>query len=853
MGTASSRSRNGCCDDPERHRLLGPESTPAPTDVPDTSVATDIRSVIQFSTQIYYCAEDEGKVKIDIVRMGENHYPASCSYETKDGSAHAGVKYEYQTGVVVFEPGMTMVTIAVPIMQDDRWDSTLDFHLLITQVRGAQLGKYLNVCRVSIIDDDTFPTNRYRDKLRDSRDVEGVSRRKLMLEYCKMNLGDAPVWRRTLLWISLDFVKSFYFFMTLYLQLYLVDVVIMGENKDDVAEGAEGGEPPAERRLDLAIHTGVRIVRLLSRVLSENAGEGDDMEEELFGGKLLVPGSHRETAIVVGMLYMIPFILLQIIDVLKVRLQLDGICRKRLQVNLFRKFLNYKEERRAAISSGDITMAMTRDISEVVDSGFMKILEVIRILGKLGFAVVFILSENKMAAVPLGIFPVVMSCFLICREGLTIQKNEDMAHKQNKLVHAINDCIANFRLIADFHLRPYVVRNVEEYIDEYNSDHTSFWTVMQNNTYLAPWLTTLFVGFWMIIGTFETEPFGGPLSLGTFVATINVFKEIGLELQEIYVELIEIQISLGPLEKLTYFMNLSTDLDVRMRINRARRAAGKERNAAQRRASSSADSVEGHSLHNTPDPAHMFAVDQVAIEFRDMSFQYGEENSLISLLNEDFPQGKFYSFLGPPHQGKATLLKILGGVLVPTEGDVLVPPHLRVVHVAREAFYLNSSLLMNIILNHDISRLGGYERIRNICISCGFSAKMMRMLAEMRPGQTEDPGGSEHQPVRNQWTKALSHSETARFLLARVLVMNPEALVMHMPFIAFNDEEAATIQRLVRQHINERGLELPESERTVRRPRTFFCSSAAITDCVEADFIYTVESGQGLRLMQRKT
>merc|ERR1719217_1291425 len=100
---------------------------------------------------------------------------------------------------------------------------------------------------------------------------------------------------------------------------------------------------------------------------------------------------------------------------------------------------------------------------------------------------------------------------------------------------------------------------------------------MTHNMYLPPWLTTLLVGGYMMTAPFQVVTFGGPLSLGAFLATINVFKEIGVELAEIYKEFMEIQKSIGPLRKVCHFMNLETDLNQRMTINRERRTAGNEK------------------------------------------------------------------------------------------------------------------------------------------------------------------------------------------------------------------------------------------------------------------------------------
>merc|ERR1711974_156830 len=101
--------------------------------------------------------------------------------------------------------------------------------------------------------------------------------------------------------------------------------------------------------------------------------------------------------------------------------------------------------------------------------------------------------------------------------------------------------------------------------------------IVTTNLYLAPWLTALLIGGYMMVGAYEVRTVGGPISLGVFIATINVFKEVGAEIEEIYRECMEIQMSFGPLQKISYFMNIQTDLRDRMLINRRRRGAGKDK------------------------------------------------------------------------------------------------------------------------------------------------------------------------------------------------------------------------------------------------------------------------------------
>jgi len=637
--------------------------------------------------------------------------------------------------------------------------------------------------------------------------------------------------------------------------MYLVDVVLSKEKGGEGEGGREEGEGEREAEGEGEIEGRrllLRCIRVAATILSSSVRRLAEGGEEVEGGEkeeeeeislvpevLLVPGDRTSTAIIVGVLYIAPFILLHLIDVNKLKFNVAGVSRLHLQTNLMRKFLNYKEDHRSKISVGDVTMTMVRDVTEVVDFGFMKVLQVIRILGKLALALVFILTENRMATVPLFVYPVVMAIFLCCRGEMTIETAEKMAQKQNNIVATTSEAVQNYRLIADFNLRPFMVDTYEQKVNEFNEREITTTVVMTHNTYLPPWLTTVLVGGYMMTAPFQVVTFGGPLSLGAFLATINIFKEIGVELAEIYREFMEIQKSVGPLRKISSFMNLETDLHVRMAINRMRRKQGTEKRLAARDAHIGANSQ----VVKTDQGEEVYAVDMVNIEITNLTY-YFDESAVLKDVNVMFPQGKLYAFIGPPHQGKSTLLKLMGQVLLPNEnsqGDIFVPPHLRVLHVSTDTFFLSHTFLKNIVFMSDMTKIGGLERITKVCRELKFPDYMLDLINEDKePSDME--GRSE---AFRSWMGLLSYTDYARMNLARALIMNPECLVLHKPTMAFDDREGPEIIRLLRRHVDEKGLELPVESRKSRRRRTVFFTAASIDAVDLADAIYEVSTLKG--------
>eukprot|EP00929_Paragymnodinium_shiwhaense_P018908 TRINITY_DN13062_c0_g1_i1.p1 TRINITY_DN13062_c0_g1~~TRINITY_DN13062_c0_g1_i1.p1 ORF type:complete len:821 (-),score=177.13 TRINITY_DN13062_c0_g1_i1:56-2518(-) len=793
-----------CCET-EKELLLEDDAVEASMTLGE---GEDIASVIQFTSAFYFVSEGEEDVmQVDIARLGDCSGGAQVCYRTEDSSAKAWVKYVPVSGKLTFEPGDSTKTVHIRILSSEAWDATLEFNVVLEKARGAQLGKYLNVCRVTIIDQNSFPSDKYKEYFPEK--CEEIPTFGFFMEYLRLNMRDPTT--RSMVWkyMFIDFLKGLYYFWTIYLQVYLIDVVLSEDG---------GGSGEEARRL---------VGRPSSaRFLEEKEGEEEGGEEEAQFGfmiqSLLVPHSRRETAMVVAAIYVVPFVLLHVSDLCKCYIGLQARLRKMLQANLLRKFLYYDEVVRCDVKGEQIALAMMKDIFEVVDCGFMKVLNVVGILNKLAFALLFILAENKLAALPLCVCPVILILFLTLREKQNINVNEELATKREYVLQCVNDAIQQYRLIADYYMRPMVVTKYEKKIEDFHQQEMHARARRENNLKLSPWLTVLLVGAYMIVGSSIVNTVGGWLRLGVFLATINIFKEIGVEIQEVYAELMEIQRSFGPLIKIAGYMNLRTDLTDRKRINRQRRELGlQERHAARQRTMS---------LTSESSVGSGFPADTVEIFVQNLTFKFPLGKSVLSDVNLKFAQGKLHALIGAPHGGKATFLKLIGQVFLPLEnqGTVFLPPHLRILHASQETILVHGTFTKNIILNQDIKKVGGLERVRQICSLLGFEKDVLSHLDD--------------EVDLSNWTQRLSHTAYARIALARAFVMNPEVLAIHKPLASFNDPEVKTVAGLLRSHVDEKGLALPNNERSFRRPRTVFYSSATLDGIALADLVYKVSN-----------
>jgi len=274
-------------------------------------------------------------------------------------------------------------------------------------------------------------------------------------------------------------------------------------------------------------------------------------------------------------------------------------------------------------------------------------------------------------------------------------------------------------------------------------------------------------------------------------------------------------------------------------INRERQHHGEKKRLEAR----SKDSSKPPQMVQTDAGQTVFAVDLVSIEILNLTYRF-DQRPILRNVNASFPQGRLYAFVGPPHQGKSTLLKLMGGVLLPNEtsnGSIFVPPHLRVLHLSQDTFFLGTTLLKNLVFNTSMEKVGGLERIRKICELLNFPPSLLAHLQDAQePSQM-----TARSEVFRQWVSSLSYTDFARINLARAFIMNPECLVLHKPALAFDDSEARAIIKLLRLHVDERGLDLPEEKRHFRRNRTVFFTAASMDAIEHADMIYEVSTKHG--------
>lgn len=746
--------------------------------------------IIQFEAPMFFVEESERCIHIGIMRLGSLRGEVLAHFHTTDASAVSGVRYEAAQGTVKFGDGDFLKSIEVRIIEDSRWATTTEFKCHLSNPINCELGEYLHHCRVKVMDNDYFPSSKYADKIREGHEgIDSIPTMGLLWEYFKLNLRSPGMAWRTVTMMLVCQIENFYVLFTLYMNIYFVDVLFSKEEESEA--------------------------------------------------KLYMP-TRRGTAIAIGAMYIVPMFVLHLVDLKVVKLDVNGMSREYLQSNLFRKYLNFGEKVREGLSSSSMQVAILQGTGEVVE-GYMAALELIKAIFKLAILIVFILSENQDAWLPVVLMPSAMALFVMLRTEVMIKAVEKAAETTADVYEVVQEACQKYTLLAEYARRPHMCDRFHHAAEKRNNALVPAECVKLNNSYFPKWLGPVFIGVYV---AYSAGPvLDGNVSLGAFLATVRIFKELSEQFSEMYVELLKIAGAAGPLRKLTGLFNLPTDTPTWKRINRFRREKTKE--ALMAICASAA----------IPDPMGLVRMqsDEVKIVCKDVAFGYTAGISIIRGVDVEVPQGKMVAVVGEHGSGKRTFMRLLGHMIFPLEGYILVPAYLQILYVSQTPMMLNESPWENLTFG---DATASPQRVRNILKAMEMTLTLKLVDKELKTKHGDktkhkcekvesDCSGDSDTSVSEgvaDWQETLNYIEIAKIHLARAFIVNPDVLVLQRPFVHFGERVRNHLFSNLLAHVQHKGLLMGGSpaEEQCRRPRTCFFSPCTLEEAYKSDVIWKI-------------
>jgi putrescine transport system ATP-binding protein len=173
---------------------------------------------------------------------------------------------------------------------------------------------------------------------------------------------------------------------------------------------------------------------------------------------------------------------------------------------------------------------------------------------------------------------------------------------------------------------------------------------------------------------------------------------------------------------------------------------------------------------------------QPIIQVRNVSKRFGKV-AAVDNVSLDITAGEFFVLLGPSGCGKTTLLRMIAGFEVPTEGQILidgqdmagVPPNKRPVNMVFQSYavFPHMSVADNVAYGLKIAGVGRGER----------EERVREALELVKLGGFED-----------RMPDQMSGGQRQRVALARSLVMRPKVLLLDEPLSALDAKLRAQMQ-----------------------------------------------------------
>jgi NitT/TauT family transport system ATP-binding protein len=173
------------------------------------------------------------------------------------------------------------------------------------------------------------------------------------------------------------------------------------------------------------------------------------------------------------------------------------------------------------------------------------------------------------------------------------------------------------------------------------------------------------------------------------------------------------------------------------------------------------------------------ATSENIVEVRNITKFYGSVHALDK-INLSFPKGQMTTLLGPSGCGKTTLLKIIAGLLEPSDGDVLINGKVVTGPGPERAFVFQdfallpwATVLRNVAFGMELAKVPKAER----------EDKARHYISEVGLSGFED-----------KYPHELSGGMRQRVGLARAMVVKADVLLMDEPFSAVDEQNRRKFQ-----------------------------------------------------------
>jgi putative spermidine/putrescine transport system ATP-binding protein len=178
-----------------------------------------------------------------------------------------------------------------------------------------------------------------------------------------------------------------------------------------------------------------------------------------------------------------------------------------------------------------------------------------------------------------------------------------------------------------------------------------------------------------------------------------------------------------------------------------------------------------------------------------IEFAYGKGPNVLDGLSFEVGQGQIAALLGRSGSGKTTVLNVIAGFLVPSEGSVSVE--------GRDIVALPPGRRDMGMVMQDLSLFPNMTALENV--EYGLRARGMKK-ASARDRATSMLDRMEMASLKDRSVRALSGGERQRVALARSLVYDPKVLLMDEPLSSLDPSLRDALRKDVRMILKDQGV-----------------------------------------------
>lgn len=214
------------------------------------------------------------------------------------------------------------------------------------------------------------------------------------------------------------------------------------------------------------------------------------------------------------------------------------------------------------------------------------------------------------------------------------------------------------------------------------------------------------------------------------------------------------------------------------------------------------------------------------VEITNLTFSRGER-LVFKGVDIQVPRGKITAIMGPSGSGKTTLLRLIGALISPDSGTVLVNnknihrlPHKELYKARRKMglLFQNSALFTHLSVFDNVA-----FPLRE---HTNLNQAMLRDVVLMKLEAVGLRGAAQLMPAE------LSGGMTRRVALARTIALDPELMMYDEPFTGQDPISMGVLVRLIKR-LNQ-----------LLQTTTILVSHDVVETCSIADYVYLIADGQ---------